>query len=307
MISFMMAGLVAWLVAQAITSLDAATDIWPDSLFTMPDITALPQVAALSGRSLWVVNTSFVLFVIAAGIITMTYGPVQVRYSIKELAPRLIVGFVAANFAIPLCQALVMIANALTEALADQQITGHGVLVSLRNLLIASTEESSGLLVAVVAVLLVVLVFMLLFGWLTRIALMVILIAIAPAALACYALPYTEGAAKLWWRGILGCLGTQVLQVVAVVSGLKVLLDPDVNLPMLIGLPGTSVLNLILAVIVLFTAVRIPSLMRRYVTRGGGSGIGSYIFRVVLVQQVMRAVIPGGGGRTAGKVLRRVK
>ena len=93
----------------------------------------------------------------------------------------------------------------------------------------------------IVAVLLVVLVFTLVFGWLTRIALMVILIAIAPAALACYALPFTEGVAKLWWRAMLGCLGTPVLQVVAVVSGLKVLLDPNVNLPVLIGRAGGAV------------------------------------------------------------------
>ena len=303
MIDWMMTGLVAWLVVQAITALDAAADIWPDSLFTMPDVTTPPQVAALSGRTLWVVNTSFVVAVVAAGIIAMTHEQVQVRYSVKELAPRLVFAFVAANFATPLCQALLMVANALTEALADQQITGHGVLVSLRNLL-GTADQTSGLLVAVIAVVLVLLVFALVFGWLTRIAVLVILVAVAPAALACYALPYTEGAAKLWWRAILGCLGTQALQVVTVVSGLKVLLDPDVNLPVLIGLPGSNVLNLLLAVVVLVTAVRIPSLVRRYVTRGA-PGIGSYVLRVVLVQQMVRGLIPGRGARAATRVLRR--
>ena len=306
MIDWILGGLVDWLVGQAVAAIDTAADIWPDGLFTMPDLTTLPQVQALSSRTLWVVNTSFVLAVLAAGIIAMTYEQVQIRYSIKELAPRLVFAAVAANFAIPMCQALITIANALTMALADQQITGHGVLVTLQGLVLASQNLATGLLLVVLALVMVILVFALVLGWLARITGLLILLAIAPAALACYALPYTEGAARLWWRSMLGCLGTQTLQVVTVVSGLRVLLDPSVNLPALLGMGGGAMINMLVALIVLITAVRIPSLMRRYVTRGG-PGIGSYILRVVLVQQAVRAVLPGGGGRLAGRVLRRVR
>src|SRR5262249_45610661 len=125
MIDWVLVGLVDWLVGQAVGAIDTVADIWPDGLFTMPDLTTLPQVQALSSRTLWVVNTSFVLAVLAAGIIAMTYDQVQIRYSIKELAPRLVFAAVAANFAIPMCQALITIANALTMALTDQQITGR--------------------------------------------------------------------------------------------------------------------------------------------------------------------------------------
>lgn len=306
MIDWILGGLVDWLVGQAVSAMDGIADIWPDGLFTMPDLTTLPQVQALSSRTLWVVNTSFVIAVLAAGIIAMTYEQVQVRYSIKELAPRLVFAAVASNFAIPLCQALITVANAMTMALADQQITGRGVLTTLTALVVVSGDMATGLVLVVLSFVLVILVFALVFGWLSRIAGLLILLAIAPAALACYALPYTEGAAKLWWRSMLGCLGTQALQVVTVVSGLKVLLDPSINLPGIIGMQGGAIVNLLLAMIVLVTAVRIPSLVRRYVTRGG-PGIGSYIMRVVLVQQAVRAVIPGGGGRLAGRVLRRVR
>jgi hypothetical protein len=40
---------------------------------------------------------SFVIAVVAAGIIAMTHDQVQVRYSVKELALRLVFAFVAAN------------------------------------------------------------------------------------------------------------------------------------------------------------------------------------------------------------------
>jgi len=240
MVAWWMTGVLAWLVAQAITALDQAGDIWPDSLLTAPDVTVLPQVIALADRSRWVVNTAYVLALVVAGIIAMTYESVQVRYSVKELAPRLIVGFVAANMAVPLCQQLLVIANALTQALADQSITGHAMIAMLSDHIAAATQDgATSFLLVLVTLLIVVLVFTLLFHWITRIGVLIILVAVAPVALACYALPQLEGAARFWWRTMLGALGTQVLQVVAVVSGLKVFLDPDVNLPVIIGLPAT--------------------------------------------------------------------
>ena len=118
------------------------------------------------------------------------------------------------------------------------------VLTTLTALVVVSGDMATGLVLVVLSFVLVILVFALVFGWLSRIAGLLILLAIAPAALACYALPYTEGAAKLWWRSMLGCLGTQALQVVTVVSGLKVLLDPSINLPGIIGMQGGAIVNL---------------------------------------------------------------
>ena len=57
--------------------------------------------------------------------------------------------------------------------------------------------------------------------------------------------------------------------------------------------------------VLLWTTIKIPSMMRRYVLRGGGSnGIGSYILRVVLVQQIVRGILPGRGGRLLSRGVR---
>jgi len=44
--------------------------------------------------------------------------------------------------------------------------------------------------------------------------------------------------------------------------------------------------------------VKIPGLMRRYVTRSGGNNLGSYLIRVVLIQQLSRVLTRGLVGRS---------
>jgi hypothetical protein len=157
--------------------------------------------------------------------------------------------------------------------------------------------------------------------WMVRLGLLVVVVGVAPIALACHATPWTEAAAKLWWRTLLGTLGTVVLQALALHVALSVFLDPAANVAAL-GIPNdpTHTFNLIIVVCLLWAIVRIPSLMRRYVTKGSpGSGAG--IVRFALVQQLARvmaktitkAPVPtrgsggaGGaaGGRAAGRVPR---
>src|SRR5882724_11499763 len=92
----------------------------------VPDVTGLPQVQRLTGTSTAVVNTGFVLAVIAAGVTVMTRETLQVRYGIGELGPRLVVAFVAANLAGPMTRALIGAANTLTVGLTGEGIAQSG-------------------------------------------------------------------------------------------------------------------------------------------------------------------------------------
>src|SRR5438034_570223 len=85
-------------------------------------VATLPQVQAITGKSLTVVNVGFVLAIITAGITVMTHQTVQIRYSVSELLPRLVVGWIAANFSVPICSQLTALANALTGALTGEDI-----------------------------------------------------------------------------------------------------------------------------------------------------------------------------------------
>jgi hypothetical protein len=301
-------GAVSWLSAILLGGLQLLWKMLAGFALTSPDVTVLPQVREVSARSLLVVNTVYVLAVLAAGIVVMTRESVQTRYGIADLAPRLVIGLVAANLATPLCQGLIRAANALTEALTGDSISAAGSIGQL-NRTIATIVMSPGtgpaqLLVVVIAVLLLALTIMLIFSWLIRLGLLVVLTGIAPAALACHGLPQIEGVARLWWRSMLATVSVVTVQAFALHTTLAVFLSPQANLPAL-GLPldpgGT--INLLIVACLLWSIVRIPALARRYVTRSRPAPVASLV-RVLIVQQLTRGLARGAGGRLVARAVR---
>ncbi|MGN9811459.1 conjugal transfer protein TrbL family protein [Micromonospora sp. BQ11] len=295
-----MNGLVAWLAERVVDLLGALLAFLTSSIFLSPDVTVLPQVQAITDKSALVVNACFILAIIAAGITTMVGDSVETRYGIKELIPRLVVGFVLSAFAVPLTATVVDIANALTVSLVGASApTTDAINFSTVRIRSATADESAALLVAVIGLLIVVLMFLLVGSWLVRVAVLVILAGVAPVALACYATPWTQGAAGLWWRTLLGCVATPTLQAVAFSVGINLLTDPEQNLPILLGLPGSDTLNLMLVIVVLWVTLKIPSMMRRYTPGRGSPNIGGILLRTVFVQGLTRNLPLGRFGRTA--------
>jgi len=155
----------------------------------------------------------------------------------------------------------------------------------------------------VIGLIIVVLLYMVLVSWFGRIAALIVLAGIAPVALACYCLPQLQPAAQLWWRLLLGCLAIPLLQALCFSTGVNLLLDPKVNVPILLGIgpaPSTDVFNLFIAACVLWLTVRIPKLVGRYVTRSGTSMTPlGVVLRAVVIQAVTRRLrVPlGRAGR----------
>ena len=93
-----------WVIDALLACLDAVFGVITGAMLITPDATALPQVQALTGRSVWIVDTVFVLVFIAAGVLTMSAGgDERARYTAKDLAPRCVVGFIAAHFSQLFC------------------------------------------------------------------------------------------------------------------------------------------------------------------------------------------------------------
>ena len=294
MADWLMDGVVGWLAERVEGLLGGLVAFLTATVFTSPDVTVFPQVQLLAGRSALVVSTGFVLAIIAAGAVAMTHGSVQAQYGVRELLPRLVFGFVVSHFGGQLCQLLITTANALTHAMVDQAAAGPRAAEYVRaRIAAASTDPSAGVLAVVIGLLIVVLMYTLLASWIVRIGVLIVLAAIAPVALACYCLPYTQPAAALWWRTLLACLATPVLQAVSFTSGINLLLDPGGNLPVLIGLPpGTpsmDMFNLFVILCLLWLTVRIPKLMSRWVTRQGGqTSMAGVVLRAVVIQSATR-------------------
>ena len=315
MAGWLINGAVTWLAEAVLAIIKVLWGLLSTTAFTTPDVSTLPQVTDLTTKSVMVVNACFILAVIAAGILVMTNGSVQSRYGVGELLPRLVVGWVAANFAIPICQNLVQLANALTVAFTGDGVTSQGSLGQMQQVTVDGLNNSaSALLAVIIGLIIAALTGMLLVTWIVRLSVLIILVGVSPVALACHATPFTDGAARLWWRAMLGTLATVVLQAIALHTALSVFLDPNSNLPQL-GIPHDPIgtFNLFIVMCLLWVVVKIPGLMRRYVTKGGGGpNVVGLMLRMVVVQRLTgllrrplrraggAATHRGGGGRPRG-------
>ncbi|GAA1025692.1 hypothetical protein GCM10009557_00600 [Virgisporangium ochraceum] len=271
------------------------------SAFTTPDVTTIAQVEAMASTAQGVVNVTFIVAVLTIGVLVMSYGTVQTRYSLGELAPRLVIGFIAANFAIPICSALIEAANAVAEALTFGDVDTDETIAQLRTLVgPALTDQTNALLGLIAVAMLTVLTAMLLATWLIRVGLLIVLVGISPVALACHATPFTDPAARLWWRSLLGTLATVVLQVLAVSTTMTIFLDPNADTGAL-GIPNdpTGTVRLFIVICLLWATIRIPALIRRYVTHGGaGTNLIGMALRMVTVQRLAGLVRVPSTGRT---------
>ncbi len=289
MVDWMMTDLVEWLAQRVEDVLGGLLAFLTSSIFLSPDVTVLPQVRTIAGKSALVVNACYVVAIIAVGVATMVGDSVQVRYQAKELVPRLVVGFVLSWFAVPLCAVLIDIANGLTVAMVGTAApTTDAVSFARAHVVAALTDPANALVALIIGLLIFGLMFVLVTGWIVRVAVLVVLAGIAPAALGCYCLPWTQPAAELWWRSLLGCLGTATLQAVVFSTGIQLLTGPQPSLPILLGLPGSDAMNLLLVLVVLWTTVKIPGLMRRYVTGRGAPNVGAILLRAVVIQGITR-------------------
>jgi hypothetical protein len=284
----------AGLLLDGLTGLIAAMT---HVLLLTPDVTSLPQVQALTGRSVAIVDTVFVLVFVAAGALTMIAGgDERTRYTVKDLLPRCVVGFVAAHFSQLHAGNMVELANAVTTEMTDQDFHHDSALQAIKNDLVAAKDQTGGLLFVVCLAIILVLLAATGFSVIVRFAVALVLTAAAPLALACHALPHTDSVARLWWRAYLGMLAVPLAQALVLFAGQWMLLDPHAMLPAL-GLPTDpgGVLNLFVVMVLLWTTVRVPGLMRRYVTSGGRNGtVVGAVVRVVVVQQLTRGLrIPG--------------
>src|SRR4051794_17343450 len=187
---------ISWLAEAIQVTLTALWGLLASTAFTTPDVGTLPQVPAITGKAMVIVNAGFILAIITAGIMVMTNGIVQSRYGVGELLPRLVIGWIAANFAIPLCRNVIQFANALTEALTGDGVTSQGSLARLQQVSFDSLNNPpSALLAVIIGLIIAVLTGMLLITSIVRMGVLIILVGVSPLALACHATPFTDGAA----------------------------------------------------------------------------------------------------------------
>jgi hypothetical protein len=300
MTAWWMEQLLDWLAERVLDIVTWVMGLLGDTAFVVPNVAALPQVQGAWGHNLTIVNTIYVLGIVAAGVVAMTHETVQVRYSIKELLPRVVLGGVAANFSLTWCRMILQTADAFTQAVAGRPLSDTASLQVVRAQIAAAlTNPEVALLSLLVAAVATVLLVMLVFQWVVRFALLLVLAVVGPFALAAYCLPRLDAMAGLWWRTLAGVLLAHVLQAVTLYTGLAVFLDPDAQLIALLPMAAGQTGNLLVLLILLMACVRIPALVRRFVLRGGGAG--GRVLGVLVLQQITRTITAGRGSSGAAR------
>jgi hypothetical protein len=173
-----------------------------------------------------VVAASYALVIVVGGLIIMSQEALQTRYSVREIAPRLIVGFLLSGLAVTICYEAFKLnwgivsafldtpsgwvpeANAETQAFEDE----FGQL----GWSIEGMTAADYLLATVYKLVCIVAVAILLVTTILRNIAWFFVVALSPAALACHGLPMTERFAVYWWRMLGACLASSIGQSILI-------------------------------------------------------------------------------------------
>ncbi|MGN5380508.1 hypothetical protein ACQ4WX_35335 [Streptomyces lasalocidi] len=174
-----------------------------DTLLATPDVTQHADIKRLWNWTLGTTAGIYVLFVTAGGITVMGYETVQTRYTLRQIAPRLLLGMAAAAASLTVMGKAIGLSNALAHAImaSDLSDAGQGMVERVLPFTLFGTPGLQ-LYLLILAIVTTALVLAVLIGFLVRVAVMALLAACAPLMLACHAHPLTDPVARLWWRGL---------------------------------------------------------------------------------------------------------
>ena len=253
----------SWFSHLAVDALNPTLDLLGRTVFSTPNFTGEGRVRDLWRISWGVADSVFVLFVLAAGVLGMGYETLQTRYALKELLPRLVVAFVAANASLFFAGLAINTANGLSDAFTSQGVGDARGAAGVVRVLVEGAIDGGGIFLRILGLVIAVLALGVLATWVARLATMVVLVGAGPLFLIGHALPATDGAARLWWRALVGCLGVQVAQAFVMTTAVRVLFDADGRRTS--GMPGGPLMDLLVVGCLFWMMLRIPSYARRLV------------------------------------------
>ena len=282
-----------WFRGLVSSALNPVLDLLGRSVLTTPQVTGPGRVAELWAVSVGIANGLFVLFLVLGGMVVMGHETVQTRYSLKDIAPRLVVAGIAANTSLALAGGAISLANGLSAAFLGGGVDPAAASAALGSLLVAPLA-GGGMFLTLLGLVSAILGVALLAVYVLRIALVVVLIAAAPVMLACHALPQTDALARLWWRAFTGALVVQVAQSLVLITALRVFLTPTG--PGLLGLPSSGgLVDVLVAACLLYLLLLIPSWVTRLALSGGHRSGGT--LRTIQSAVVYKSVRAATAGR----------
>ncbi|MGI5206185.1 hypothetical protein ACQEU6_32015 [Spirillospora sp. CA-108201] len=298
--------ITGWFRSLAKSSLKPVLGFLADTQLATPEIgsPAMNQAEQIWGTSRTIANTSFVLLVMLAGVLLLAGQTFSGMAAPGQTIVRLVAAFIAMNTSLVVIGYGIQLANGLARSIfmngAEQidpdqagRIFAEGIEASI---------NTAGIFFVIVTLVVVVLACILAFIYVMRLAIIMVLVGIAPLALMFHALPLTDGLARLWWRGITGALAIQVCQSFVFITALRLLLSQhNDNNHTFYGVPTeqAELVDLLLVIALLYILICIPRWVARTVWQPAQPRVLSQLVRTFLVYKGVGAALG-----VAGKAMR---
>jgi hypothetical protein len=220
-------------------------------------------VMQFTAWSISVVNAAVAVFIVIAGYNIMIARQIGADYyGLMEFLPRLALAVLAANFSLFFIRLFIDLENALNLG-----VINLFSVTALTNIIVGIFHGDllgAGLLAFVLAIILGVMDLLVAWQMLVRLALLILLIVLAPLAFLCGALHQTQGYLRLWLSTFAATVFIQFFQVSALaIGGMLISYVTAANLFNL----GGPLLSIITSTAVLYLVLRIPGMLRIWALR----------------------------------------
>ena len=296
--------ITSWFAGLVKSAVNPLLALIGQTALSTPQPDSIPAVRTLWSTGLGIADACYALLVLIGGIIVMSHETLQTSYSAKEIAPRIVLGFLAANLSMVLMTRAVDLANGLSAGFTaggvDPQTAAQSLMTTLGN-----SVSDGGIFLVLLAAAGVVLALVLALVYVIRLMAVVLLAAAAPVLLALYALPQTAWAARWWWRALTAALAVQVAQGLVMTAAVQVFFSPG-------WLPGhisSALGQTLITLCLLYILMRIPFWVARPVLSPFGSSPLRRVARFAVTAAVLSRIAPllrpgspakGTGGKGKG-------
>ena len=285
--------ITGWFAGLITSAISPLVNFIGSSVLSTPQPSSVPAVSSLWQASLAIADACYGLLVVIGGIIVMSHQTLQTSYAAKEIAPRLVTGFIAANLSMVLMTRAVGISNGISAALAgggdvSQQAAARQLVSTLGN----SAQADHGVFLILLALAGVVLALVLAAVYVIRMMAVVLLAAAAPILLALWALPQTAWAARWYCRAGVAVLAIPAAQGLVLSAAVRVFFAPG-------WLPGSGgyLEQILVTLCLLYIMMRIPFWIGRPVLSPFGSSPARRAVRFAFTAAVLSRVAPALSGR----------
>jgi hypothetical protein len=291
--------ITSWFAGLVKSAVNPLLSLIGRTALSTPQPDSIAAVRNLWSTGLGIADACYGLLVLIGGIIVMTHETLQTSYSAKEIAPRIVIGFVTANLSMVLMSKAIDLANGLSAAFTAGGVNPQSAATSLMDTL-GNSISSGGIFLILLALAGVVLALVLAAVYVIRLMAIVLLAAAAPLCLALYALPQTAWAAAWWWRALTAALAIQVAQGLVMTAAVQVFFSPG-------WLPGdisSTLGQTLITLCLLYILMRIPFWVARPVLSPFGRSPLRRAVRFALTAAVFSRIAPllrGGTPPKGGK------